>query len=357
MYYPDQRYISKLTTIRRECLLPEEAIGSIRVQDGARVDVRDVVAHGAVPARHVILDGQRFFGLKKTKDLDALMQVKVGDAVDDGDVLAGKNPQRGKRLFSPLRGIVTRVDDGKIILQEMPEIIDLAAGVRGRVIEVYSGRGVAVEAVGAVAQGVWGNGRRVIAPLRMEPENGLEFIRAADELDAQYRGSIVVTRSTLQESGLAVVENQNLAGIIAPSMDAHLRERMLQSEIVIMLTEGFGTMRMSAIVLNLLNEFDGHQVTLDAHTPRSWEPRCPEVIAGVQADERPPRPNFMLALRPGMSVRITRAPFAGQVGKIVNLPKNPVLLDNGLRVPGAQVELIGGEIKPIPLANIEVTGR
>jgi hypothetical protein len=56
-------------------------------------------------------------------------------------------------------------------------------------------------------------------------------------------------------------------------------------------------------------------------------------------------------------VRATCPPHAGLTGKIVDLPKTPTLLDNGLRVPCAQVEFVAGETAFVPLANLEYYGK
>ncbi|RMG88054.1 MAG: hypothetical protein D6712_04415 [Chloroflexi bacterium] len=357
MYYPDQRYITRLTTIRRECLLPDDAIGKVVALDGTRVDIRDVVARGAVPRRHIIIEGQKFFGLKKPDALNALLLVKVGEAVDEGVPIAGKNPKRGKRIFAPVRGIVKAVTNGRIIMSEMPEIIDLEAGVKGRVVEVYPRRGVAIEAVGGLLQGVWGNGHRRISILREGPQEGLEFLGTEDVFGAGYRGSIVLSRRPLTAMGLQIAEEQNVHGVIVPSMDASLRPRALESEIAIFLTEGFGDMPMSTGVYSQLKDYNGRSILMDAYTPTGEAPRRPEIIINELSKERPPRPNFMLALRPGMGVRITREPHAGSLVRVVDLPKKPVLLDNGLRVPCARVELVSGDVIAVPLADLEYIGR
>jgi hypothetical protein len=58
-----------------------------------------------------------------------------------------------------------------------------------------------------------------------------------------------------------------------------------------------------------------------------------------------------------MDVRLTRSPHIGSIGKIADLPKTPQMLDNGLRVPCAQVDLVTGERVMAPLANLEVFGK
>lgn len=355
-YHPDQRLITNLTTIRRHVMLPEAAIGSVRVHDGKRVDPRDVVVQGAIPARHLILEGAAFLGLKKPENLAALMLVNVGDVVDVKQPLAGKSAKRGKRLFSPVRGIVAQVAQGRIILQEMPEVIDLEAGVKGKVVEVIPGRGVVIESAGALLQGLWGNNRRVLSTLRLEPDVGLESI-TQDALESKYSGTVVVTRRSLKQISLDVMRDQAFSGIIAPSMDADLRDAAMKMDGAIILLEGFGSARMSNLVYSLLSEYDRKQVTVDAFLPNRWESRRPEVIITVQTEQRPTSINPMLTLQKGMNVRVTRAPHAGINGKVVDLPKTPTLLENGLRVLCAQVELATGETAFVPMTNLEYYGK
>jgi hypothetical protein len=255
-------------------------------------------------------------------------------------------------------GLVSYIGEGRIVIQESPEDIELEAGLDGVVVESRLGRGVVIETFGTVVQGVWGNGRRALGPLRMEPDEGLESI-LGEEIDIQYRGAIVVTRRRLRETGLITLDAQNLAGVIAPSMDADLIPAALDAHAPVLLTEGFGPVRMSAVVFNMLNSFEGRQAALDAVQPSRWETRRPEVILNptARAQTRPPRPNVNLALGPGVTVRLTRPPNAGATGKVTHLPKSPILLENGLRVPCALVETVAGERLTVPLANIEVLGR
>ncbi len=354
-YYPEQRHALELTTIRRERVLPEEAIGSVEIEAGRRVNIRDVVARGTVPSRYVIVEAAEFFGLKNPDDLQELMQVEIGSAVDDQDLLAERSR---RRLHSRVRGIVAYIGEGRIIIQETPELIDLEAGVDGQVIEVKPGRGVVIETVGALVQGMWGNNRRALGPLQVEPEDGLETI-FGDQLDIKFQGAIVVTRRPLKPLGLQVMEEQGLRGVIAPSMDTDLIEHAVNTSGAIMLTEGFGAVRMSGALGNIFAALAGRQAMLDAFMPNRSESRRPEIIMNPtgRTAVRPPQPDVDVALRVGMTVRLTRLPHAGQVGQIVNLPKSPVLLDNGLRVMCAQVALSGGDKVLVPLANLEIFGK
>ena len=196
-YYPDQIHILEMTTIRRERMLPERAIGHVDVREGVTVNLRDVVARGRLPSRYVIVEAAQYLHLKNPDDLIDMMQVENGGTVEVKTPLAGPPGQRGRRLLSPVKGIVNYVGEGRIIIQVSPEVVDLEAGLDGQVVQVEAGRGVVIETFGALVQGVWGNGKSVIAVLRPEPEAGIESLYGED-LDTQYRGAIVVTRVMIE---------------------------------------------------------------------------------------------------------------------------------------------------------------
>lgn len=354
-HYPEQRFLSKLAVIRRSVMLPDNIVGVIDVAVDKRVDLREVVAYGVKPSHHLILDVAKYFGVRKPEQIEAMTQVKVGDNVDELTVLAAK----GRReIHAPIEGRVVNISDGRIIIEATPEVINLEAGVRGRVVAVLAGRGVTIETVGGQIQGVWGNNRRSIAVVRFEPEQG-GVERLASQFEVTYMGAVLLVKSPLTADTLDMLEEMNLAGIIAPSMHYSLLPRARAFPKPIMLTEGFGSMTMSYTLLTMFSEIEGQQITLDAFEPRAGDTRRPEVIVNVQPKpgDTPSRMNIMLTLKAGALVRITRAPYDGQNAHIVDLPKSPIVLDNGLRTACARVELAGGEQVIVPLANLEVIAR
>jgi hypothetical protein len=228
--------------------------------------------------------------------------------------------------------------------------------LNGVVVELREHRGVVIETYGAVLQGVWGNNRRAIGPLQPEPREGLQGM-LFDAIDIQYRGAIVFTKRPLRAAALKIVEEQGFAGVIAPSMEADLMPMAAAATTAVLLTEGFGTHRMSSINAAFLDEMHSRQATMDALMPEPMDLRRPEVLINVPlGEQRPPAPNINLALQPGSAVRVTRGSTPGVTGTVVDLPKVPILLENGLQVRCAQVEMSTGEKLMVPLANLEVTG-
>jgi hypothetical protein len=359
MRYPDHRHLLPWTTVRRERLLPEKAVGRAEAKRGQQVNLRDVVVRGTVPSRFVFIDAARILRLRHAEDLEALVIPVMGEAVEEGQVLAGADPERGRRVFSPANGIFRYAGEGRIIIQETPETVELEAGLVGNVVDVVTGRGVVIEAYGALFQGVWGNGSRVIGALRAEPEDGLESI-FDESLEQRYSGTVVVTRRSLKAFTLSVIENQSIGGVIAPSMDPALIDQALHMNAAVLLTEGFGDLRMSGHLYSMMEQFIDRQVTVDAALPLRWsDTQRPEAFINLpsRSGERPPAPRIGQALRVGDTVRLTRAPHQGVVGEITDLPKTPQLLDNGLRVPCARISLVTGGSPLVPLANLEYLGK
>lgn len=359
-YYPEQRFVAPSAAINREVLLPEDAIGSVQVEQGQMVEIQDTIARGLIPDRYIIIDAAAQLGLS-ARDYarleDDLLLVKRRTPVDQDEPIAGKNRERGRRVLSPVRGVIVSVDAerGRIIMQALPDFIDLKAGVRGQVVRVYPGRGVAIETTGALVQGVWGNGRTRTATMRLEPADGVRNLEA-DELQVEFKNEIVVTSRPIDADALRIAAVRQFAGLVAPSMDATLLDQALAQEFGIILTEGFGDIAMSNSVSQTIREFDGFQAAMDAYLPQPLEPRVPELVINRQITEEPHRQDHRMTLKPGMRVRLTRAPYTGQVGRVLELPPRPVMLENGLRARCAQVELLFGERVHVPLANLELAG-
>lgn len=353
MYYPEQRPISEMIRIQRRTLLPDYAIGQVDAELGSIVDVNDTVARGLVPAQHIIIEAADELGVEN-HDVEDLLLVNLRRPVKKGVAIAGEDAERGKRVLAPMNGLVVGVDDGRIIMQAMPRNIDLKAGVRGQVVQVIDGRGVAIEATGAVIQGVWGNDRNVIAPIRFEPFDGLASIEE-DDISTTYRGDIVITKTQLTVDEIRIAQAQQMTGIIAPSMDANLEQIALDAKIAIMLTTGFGEGRFTRKVLQILEAYEGYQGVLDAAYPQRFDSRRAELMINQFTKEDIPSGHSM-PLREGMIVRVTRLPYAGRTGEVVEIPRDRILLANGLRVFGAYVEIGVDEMVAVPLANLEVAG-
>jgi hypothetical protein len=356
-YYPEHRHLLALTSIRRSRLLPDAAGGYIEVSRGQRVSLLDVVARGEAPAPFTLIDVAR--ALRLPPDSPAIaraLEVKEGDRVYPDTVIA----RRGRRrALAGFEGTVVAIGGGQVVLRAHASSLDLQAGLNGTVVDVRTGRGVVVEGYGAVLQGVWGNGKYAIGTMRAEPSQGIETLHGTGSaFEADMRGAILLTRRSLRPLTLQIALEQGAAGLIAPSMPSALHAAALAAPIAVMLVEGFGEIRLNVAAGQFFEYVEGRQGSLDAVTPAPLEARRPEVLVNVPFDpnDRPGAPNLSVTLRTGMDVRVLRGEGASSIGTISHLPKTPIVMDNGLRVPCAIVTLTTGEQITAPLANIEHVG-
>ena len=353
--YPQQRYVVSTVTIQREVLLPNDVRGILNVREGQQVEINTIIARGQRPARHHIVEAAKKLRLRKPEQLNELLTVAVGDPVTTGDPLT----TRRRRVVSPVDGTVAGIEGGRIIVREEAEEVEVIAGIQGWVIQLIPRRGVVIQASASVVQGVWGNNRRAVGAIRVEPEEGLELIQG-DSINLEWRGAIVLTKRPLSEIGMRIMEEQDIAGVIAPSMDSTLLGSAVQFERAIMLTEGFGEARMSVVVQNFIADTIENnrniRGTLDAVTPNPLEIRRPELMMNVitREGQEPPAPRTVDRLRKGMQVKVTRFPYTGQMGTIVEIPQTPVQIDGGIRTAVARVQLTSGDTVNVPIANLEV---
>jgi hypothetical protein len=141
-------------------------------------------------------------------------------------------------------------------------------------------------------------------------------------------------------------------------MAAEMVNRVLEMEIPVALTEGFGEQKMSEIVYNLLRDNTGRQIALDARAPLRFSHERPEIFIPLPSGGGlPPMPERNQPLSEGAQVRIARPPYSGQSGIVRRVFDSPQLMSNGLRSVGADVELMSGKVVFVPLGNMDLLGR
>jgi hypothetical protein len=360
-FYPETNVIVAMATIRRDRKLPDDvAAGDVLVGERQQVDPSEIVLRGARAGDYRILPiNPRTFGVRKLEDIQPeWVQVQQGQFVQQGAVLIQKGTnRRAPKLVAPMDCLVTRIEPDRFILQENPEPVEVRAVYGGRISAIRSRRELQIEAVGALIQCAWGNGKSAFALVNEEPEEGIETL-ADEELLTTFRGQILLLRHALTERTMMLAIKQETAGIIAPSMSSELRMKAVDLPIPLVLTEGFGGQKMSEIVYNLLRDNAGRQLALNAAEPRRFSADRPEIFIPLPSGGGlPPMPERDQPLSEGVQVRIARPPYEGAAGRVRRVIATPQPLENGLRSAGAEVELGNGKVIFVPLADVEVLGR
>ncbi len=365
-HHPAGTLVLKHTTIIRDRLLPPHAYGQVTVDIDAQVNGMKVVAEGDMPQEARIIDVASALGISPndTDTLNQVITVASDDRLSFDDPMAKPRRRSDRKRIpkAPADGVVNLVENGKIIFLANPEPIRVFARIAGVVVELLGDeeiRGVRIRSQGALMQCAWGNGQFTFGPYAMEPKEGLASLLEHDSLLESFRGYIYILERPIVVEDFRIVVEKQLGGLVAPCMPYYLRETAMMLKVPIILTEGFGKRKRTALLFNLLREFESsREGAFDATMPSRWEYGRPEIVlpAGLRG-EAPPAPTLEDPLQVGMNVRLRRAPYEGLTGRVTDIPVSLQVIDNGLRVRAVRVKLQDDRHVTIPAANLEMLGE
>ena len=345
-------HVLPLTTIVRERTLP--MAGKVNAHLNQRVNPTDVIAEASFAREHVLLDVARTFGISANA-ADKLIKVQEGDQLNEGELVAEMSGLIPRSIKAPRSGRVMVAGSGQVLMEVGDARIELRAGLPGTVIEVKNERGVVIRTAGALIQGTWGNGRidnGLMVSLIDKPDGILE----ADRLDVSLRGSVILGGHVRDVETLRVAEELPVRGLIISSLLSSLLQTAVQMRYPILVLDGFGAMPMNTAAYNLLTSNNKREVTVNAEHFDRYNGNRPEAIIPLPISNEPDEPNAYEPFAVGQRVRMRRAPHAGMLGTLANLPTGMSTLASGLRAPAAEVKLENGTTVLVPLVNLEVVG-
>jgi hypothetical protein len=339
-----------MTRIRRHRLLP--LTGRVLVRKAQTVSPVDVIAEAQLEPRHQLLDIARGLGVA-IGEVDKLVQREAGETVAEGDVLAGPVGWGKRVVRAPCNGKIILTGRGKMLIEEDRAPYQLLAGLPGEVISLIPGRGGVVESIGALVQGVWGNGRVNFGPLRTLIKKG-EDILTVDQFDIDLRESVVFAGYCGDEQVLRVADELPLRGLILSSMSAALIPVAEEISIPIVVIEGFGLLPINSSAFNLLITSEQREIAVNAEKMDAYANQRPEVFISLPVNRTVHEPREATLFSPGQKVRIVRAPYQSQIGTLVTLKPGLEVLPSGIKATSAEVELENSIKVKLPLANLEV---
>lgn len=351
MYYPPQTRVSVLTTIRRERMLPLS--GEVIVSVSQRVEPWDTVAQAAVPGGYRIVDIARALKAQGGNIRQYLLK-REGDDVKAGEPIAMRRGLFGRAVRSPVNGFLAAVGAGRVLIEADMAVMEVHAGMRGRVTSVRPNWGATIETVGAIVQGVWGNGKEGHGVLKILADSPQSML-TRENIEVGSQGAVVLAGQGMTLEALEFAKEMQVRGIIVGGLEASLLQTAMAVPFPIVVTEGWGTIPMSQVAFDVLKSNDGREVSLSGQVQTGWEQMRPEVIVPLLASEAPSEePATDLPLEEGTTVRLLRQPYAGITGTVVALPAAPRKLAAGMTFRGAEVELTTGERVFVPFANLEL---
>ncbi len=120
-------------------------------------------------------------------------------------------------------------------------------------------------------------------------------------------------------------------------------------------TEGFGVMRMADRTFELLKSLEGGRASINGATQIRAGVIRPEIIVpSEEAQAAASRRDDEQSLETGTKIRVIREPHFGLLGEVTALPAEPVLIESGAKVRILEAELENGTRVSVPRANVEI---
>jgi hypothetical protein len=343
-------HILPLTTIHRERLLPVH--GRVVVRRSQEVVPKDVVAEAVLAPKHLILDIAKGLGVPVGRT-DSLIKKSTGQVVSEGDVIAGPVGLTRRVVRAPAPGRIVLVGDGQVLIEIDSPPYELQAGFAGTVVELIAGRGVVIEATGALVQGAWGNNRMDFGLIQVKLQDPADEL-TLDQVDVSLRGAIVVGGYCGDAGVLRSASDIPLRGLVLSSMPASLVPLAERMRFPILVLEGFGRRPMNSAAFNLLTTNQNREVSINAEPYDPFKGTRPEMLIPLPGSSSVNPPVASADFSPGQQVRIVQSNNAAKVATLESISTKPLVFPSGLKAIGAEVVMEDGDRVMIPLENLEV---
>ena len=346
--------------------------GEVYVKVGDVVHYDTVIAKAQISGDPEIVKVAALLGFaSKPSDLPAYMKKEVEDKVAKGEVIAGYSVLFGllkKWATSPIDGIIESASTvtGQVVIRGSPIPVEVEAYIPGKVVELLPREGAVIETNAAFIQGIFGIGSETHGHVKMVVESSDEEL-TADRITAEDEGAVLIGGSmvTLEaiKKGVEVEASCIVAGgirheDITKFMGEEIGVAITGQEdvgITLIITEGFGRMRMSQRTFDLLKSFEGYLASVNGATQiRAGVLRPEIIIPHEEIDVKTPGDELAAGMVPGTPVRVIRQPYFGSIGKVVNLPVELQQIQTRSHVRVLEVELEDGKLVTVPRANVEI---
>lgn len=361
--------VTEKAVIRKTRRLP--LLGEVLVEQGKAVSPDVIVARTNIPGNPQTVNVANILGVEP-EDIVDFMKKKEGDPVKKGDILAEYKSFFGlfkHNVASPVDGVVEMVSTvtGQVTLREPPIPVQIDAYLDGIVEEILPREGVIIKTEGAFIQGIFGVGGEAQGVLRVAV-NGPDDILDENCLDSSDKGKIVVGGSLVTLGAIKKAEQVGAVGLVAGGIiDTDLITYLGHDigvaitghediPLTIIITEGFGRMRMANRTFELLKNLQGMKASINGATQIRAGVMRPEIIVpGYQPKGTAAQQDLSEGLVPGTPLRIIREPYFGKLAEVVDLPPELHVIETEAHVRILRAKLLDtGEIVTIPRANVEI---
>ncbi len=337
-----------LAKIQRTRLFPGK--GDVLVRVGQKVDASDAIAEFFPEEKFLIVNIRKELNYKNSDDARRSINVKIGDKIKKGDLLAKTSGALSKSVKAQNDAEVINIIGSQVVLRLNQTPKSLIAGFESIVTEILPYRGVVIETNGALIQGVWGNQKATSGPIVSNMTEMFEEL-TSQKIDVSFRGSIILGGFCADSDVFKVAEDLNIKGLILASMSASIANAALNCSIPIILLEGFGPIPLNERAFELIKSNENNIISLNAiYDVKKFEK--PEII--IQLSVEGTEPVDGQELRNGCVVRVNSGPDRGKAAIVKKTDSIKTKLTNGIRTTCATIEFSDGDQVSVPLANLDI---
>ncbi|MFH0897254.1 MAG: hypothetical protein V1850_04320 [Candidatus Bathyarchaeota archaeon] len=359
-------------TVKRRLPLP----GEVLVKVGDVVSPDTIVARTKIPSETYVISIAEALqcDLEYMEEIERYMTKKVGDQVEEGEVIAKYSGWFGlSKLYckSPHKGTLSMVSpqSGLAFIREPDVLFDLKAYIPGTIIETVPNEEVVIETPATHIQGIFGIGGETQGEIMIMNESQSSDI-TAEEITPKCAGKILVGRASVTAEALKKAAKVGVKGIIVGGVKDKVLTQFLGYEIGVaitgeeqcgltfIITDGFGKMEIAPAAFALLKSLEGKQASINGATQIRAGVIRPEII--IQREAITPTAlgketeNTDAGMNIGTNVRIICKPHFGDIGHISSLPVELKNIETESDVRVLEVELQNGKRVIIPRANVEL---
>jgi len=358
--------INPSTLVRKTRRLPVK--GKILVKQGDYVEGNDIIARADMPGFLEVLKVAEKLGIEPIELRDVLIAGE-GENVKQGQVLAALKYFFGlfkSEYKSPADGNVEYVSNvtGHVGLRRKPKFVELKSHISGKIAEILSGEGAVVETRASLVQGIFGLGGERQGKIKVF---NTDFIMP-EAITEEFSGAVLVIRGNIDSTGLKKAVRIKVAGVVCGGIFGKDLNEFLGYEIgsavtglediglTVIITEGFGEMKMSERTFKLFSSLNGKSASIDGTTQVRAGVIRPEIIVPIREPGKvsAQENESETKLEIGSNIRLIRSPYFGRTGIVTEMPAAPSIISTGSRLRVLVARLDSGEIVTVPRANAEI---
>lgn len=360
--------VKRIVTVSKTRRLPIR--GEVCVKVGDKVNYDTVVARTQLSGDPEIVNAAMLLGVE-AEELPGYLAKKIGDEVMKSEVIAINSSLFGmvkKQATSPVDGTIESVSDltGQVMIRGLPIPVEVNAYIPGRVVNLLPAEGAIIQTNAAMIQGIFGIGGETHGTIKMGVNSPDEEM-TADKVTSEDKGTVLIGGSlvTLQalRKGLDVgvscfvsggISHKDITEFIGEEIGVAITGEE-EAGLTLIITEGFGKMRMSHRTFDLLKHFKGHMACANGATQIRAGVLRPEIVIPHEETLGPTSSDELAAgMVPGTPVRIIRQPHFGAIGKVASLPVDLQQVESESYVRVLTVQLDDGSSVSVPRANVEI---